>query len=130
MELSSAPNGLKFKFSGCRRTYTIADVVDILPHDAERLIIDEDGIVLRTNKSQEITPLAIKAKHLKINDEFSHSVPLNLIPHGINENFVISKVSVVDKGQFDRIYYINPHTNQLSFIEGDIEVQLSHDFLR
>jgi len=109
MELFGAPNGLKFRFENGKNIYKLVGKVDT--NDYKSIIQDSDCIILITDNDREIVPLAIEAKHLKPGDEFSCQVPLYLIPDKI-DNGVISKVRAVDKGQFGRIYYINPHTKQ------------------
>jgi hypothetical protein len=122
MYLSEAPVGLKFKFDGCSNVYTVHDI-----HNEERVVADTCGIVLKPMYAAKIIPLTIAAKYLLPGDIISVHLPLYQAPKSI-ENCIVSKVKVEDKGSFDRVYFTNPHTQQINFIEGDTQVHVTEDF--
>lgn len=135
MKLSQAPLNLTFKFRNCKRKYTL-----LYKHDnytksmaAGTLsstlyeILDDEGVVL-LSEDTAITPASIKAAALSPGDNFVHNVKMYPSSNSSYQDSVMVKLVVFDKGSFGNIYYINPHTKALEYIDGETEVQVNDDF--
>lgn len=129
MKLSNAPLSLRFRFVNCKRQYKLVGVDDYSQKVAEAgtlnlslyKILDEELNTLLV-EDKEIVPISIKASELSPGDIFSHSVLANQYP-----GCVMSKLTVLDKG-CHFIFYKNPHTQVIEYIDGETEVQIDSDF--